>query len=40
MNIPYTPLAKIESDVIKNSTLPTAIKIAQALKVTIDELIK
>lgn len=38
-NIPYTTLAKIESDVIKSPTLPTATKIAEGLGITLDELI-
>ena len=39
-NIPYTTLSKIESDVIKSPTLPTVIKIAEGLEITLDELIK
>ncbi|QQS59945.1 helix-turn-helix transcriptional regulator [Candidatus Peregrinibacteria bacterium] len=38
-DIPYTTLAKIESDVIKSPTLPTATKIAAGLGITLDELI-
>lgn len=38
-DIPYTTLAKIESDVIKSPTLTTATKIAEGLGVTLDELI-
>ena len=38
-DIPYTTLAKIESDVIKSPTLPTATKIAVGLEITLDELI-
>jgi len=39
-DIPYTTLAKIESDVILSPTLPTVTKIAEGLGITIDELIK
>ena len=39
-NIPYTTLAKIESDVIQNPTLETITKIAEGLGITIDDLIK
>ncbi len=39
-DIPYTTLSKIESDVIKSPTLPTVIKIAEGLEITLDELIK
>lgn len=38
-DIPYTTLSKIESDVIKSPTLPTATKIAGGLGITLDELI-
>lgn len=38
-DIPYTTLAKIESDVIKSPTLPTATKIAEGLEITLDQLI-
>lgn len=38
-DIPYTTLAKIESDVIKSPTLPTATKIAEGLGITLDQLI-
>jgi transcriptional regulator with XRE-family HTH domain len=39
-NIPYTTLAKIESDVIHNPSLQTITKIADGLGITIDDLIK
>ncbi len=39
-NIPYTTLTKIESGVIKNPTLDTVMKIAEALNTTLDELTK
>ncbi|NQU83698.1 MAG: helix-turn-helix transcriptional regulator [Parcubacteria group bacterium] len=39
-NIPYTTIAKIESDVIKNPSLRTITKIAEGLGITIDELVK
>mgnify|MGYP001580259457 CR=1 FL=1 len=39
-DIPYTSLAKIESGVIKNPSLRTSIKIASALNISLDELIK
>ncbi len=39
-DMPYTSLAKIESDVIKNPSLSTLIKITDGLEITIDELIK
>lgn len=37
-NIPYTTLAKIESDVVKNPSIQTIIKIAAGLDITLDEL--
>lgn len=37
-NIPYTTLAKIESDVIQNPTLETITKIAEGLEISLDEL--
>jgi len=37
-NIPYTTLAKIESDVIQNPTLETISKIADGLEISLDEL--
>ena len=37
-DIPYTTLAKIESNVILSPTLPTVTKIAEGLDITIDEL--
>ena len=39
-NIPYTTIAKIESDVIKNPSLQTITKIAEGLGITIDDLVK
>lgn len=39
-DIPYTTLAKIESDVIQNPSLQTITKIADGLEITIDDLIK
>ncbi|MBI4160565.1 MAG: helix-turn-helix transcriptional regulator [Candidatus Yanofskybacteria bacterium] len=39
-NIPYTTLAKIESDVIENPSLQTITKIAEGLSVSLDELVK
>lgn len=39
-DIPYTTLAKIESDVIQNPSLQTITKIAEGLGVTLDELVK
>jgi len=38
-DIPYTTLAKIESDVVKRPSIQTMMKIAKGLGVTIDELI-
>jgi XRE family transcriptional regulator, regulator of sulfur utilization len=39
-DIPYTSLAKIESDVIKNPSLQTIMKISKGLEITLDELVK
>lgn len=39
-DIPYTTLAKIESDVIQNPSLQTITKIAEGLGVSLDELVK
>ncbi len=39
-DIPYTTLAKIESDVIENPSLQTITKIAEGLGVSLDELVK
>ena len=39
-NIPYTTLAKIESNVILNPSLQTVSEIANGLEITLDELIK
>ena len=38
-DIPYTTLAKIESDVIQNPTLVTISKIAEGLEISLDELV-
>ena len=38
-NISYTTFVKIETDVVKNPSVETIKKIAQALEITIDELI-
>ena len=38
--MPYTTLAKIESDVIQNPSLQTITKIAEGLEITLDQLIK
>jgi len=38
--IPYTTLTKIESGVIKKPAVQTVAKIAKALDITVDELIK
>jgi transcriptional regulator with XRE-family HTH domain len=39
-DIPYTTLAKIESNVIQNPSLQTITKIAEGLDVSLDELVK
>jgi transcriptional regulator with XRE-family HTH domain len=39
-DIPYTTLAKIESDVIENPSLQTVTKIAGGLGISLDELVK
>jgi XRE family transcriptional regulator of biofilm formation len=39
-DIPYTTLAKIESDVIRNPSLQTITKIANGLGITLDDLVK
>ena len=39
-DIPYTTIAKIESDVIRNPSLQTITKIANGLDITIDDLVK
>ena len=39
-DIPYTTIAKIESDVIQNPSLQTITKIAAGLGITLDELVK
>jgi DNA-binding XRE family transcriptional regulator len=38
-DIPYTTFVKIETDVVKSSSVDTVKKIATALNITIDELI-
>jgi len=39
-DVPYTTLSKIESDVVKNPSIGTMMKIAEGLEVSLDELIK
>lgn len=39
-DIPYTTLSKIESDVIKNPSIQTIVKVAEGLEISLDELIK
>lgn len=39
-DIPYTTLAKIESNVIENPSLQTITKIAEGLGVSLDDLVK
>lgn len=39
-DMPYTTLAKIESDVIQNPSLQTITKIANGLGITLDDLVK
>ncbi|PIU36275.1 hypothetical protein COT03_00415 [Candidatus Shapirobacteria bacterium CG07_land_8_20_14_0_80_39_18] len=39
-NIPYTTIAKIESDVIQNPSLQTITKVAEGLGVSLDDLVK
>jgi len=39
-DIPYTTLAKIESDVIENPSLQTVTKIAGGLGISLDDLVK
>jgi transcriptional regulator with XRE-family HTH domain len=38
--IPYATLSKIENDKVKNPTINTLIKIAQALEIKVDDLIE
>ncbi len=38
-NIPYTTLAKIESEVVKKPSIQTIMKIADGLNITLDELL-
>jgi len=39
-DIPYTTLAKIESDVIQNPSLQTITKIATGLGISLDDLVR
>ncbi|OGN31704.1 MAG: hypothetical protein A3J01_02290 [Candidatus Yanofskybacteria bacterium RIFCSPLOWO2_02_FULL_45_18] len=39
-NVPYTTLAKLESNVIKNPSLQTITKVAKGLNVSLDSLVK
>ncbi|MDP3778530.1 MAG: helix-turn-helix transcriptional regulator [bacterium] len=39
-DIPYTTLAKVESDVIENPSLQTITKIAGGLGISLDDLVK
>lgn len=39
-DIPYTTLTKVETEVIKRPSVQVVAKIAKALNVTVDELIK
>lgn len=39
-DMPYTTLAKIESDVIQNPSLQTITKIAEGLGISLNELVK
>lgn len=39
-DIPYTTLSKIESDVVKNPSIQTMVKIAEGLEISLDELMK
>ena len=39
-DVPYTTLSKIESDVVKNPSIQTIVKIAEGLEISLDELIK
>jgi len=39
-DMPYTTLAKIESDVIQNPSLQTITKVAEGLGISLDELVK
>ena len=39
-DMPYTTLAKIESDVIQNPSLQTITKIAEGLGISLDKLVK
>lgn len=38
-DIPYTTLAKIESEVVKKPSIQTIMKIADGLNITLDELL-
>jgi transcriptional regulator with XRE-family HTH domain len=37
--IPYTTIAKIESGMVKNPTIMTLVKLAKALKVSLDDFV-
>jgi transcriptional regulator with XRE-family HTH domain len=39
-DLPYTTLTKIETDVITKPTIQTVMKIANGLKISLDELMK
>lgn len=39
-DVPYTTIAKIETDVIRNPSLQTITKIANGLDITLDDLVK
>lgn len=39
-DIPYTMLIKLESNIVKKSSVQTAVKIAKALDVSIGKLVK
>lgn len=39
-DIPYTTLAKLESNVVKRPSIQTVMKIAKGLEITLDELMK
>ena len=39
-DIPYTTLTKLESNVVKKPSVQTVVKIAKALDVSVEELIK
>ena len=39
-DVPYTTLSKIESDVVKNPSIQTMMKIADGLEISLDELMR